>query len=288
MPESYTPRELINKINEGNNGPVFDPYGTEALRSRMHVKQLEAGNIFAEAQQGLIQEAEDIQKAKETEIQKAQEDLATFKDYLENQGYFNWTIQEKLGELEVYFDEEAGSAVIARPDRMPFELDLSTEPEHYQTHYSLSRTKLKGKLSLPKQLLISSLNCSNNELTILPAILPASLTKLDCTHNGLKSLPAKLPTGLTTLICNGNQLGSLPELPAGLVELDCTHNGLESLPDNLPIGLTKLNCASNFITELPRLPAGIRDVDCSNNRLYPGAKRVLREQQSVAKFVLRV
>ena len=70
MPESYTPRELINKINEGNNGPVFDPYGTEALRTRMHVKKTEAGDIFAQAEleQQRLEQAEiqaEIQKAPE-------------------------------------------------------------------------------------------------------------------------------------------------------------------------------------------------------------------------------
>ena len=201
MPESYTPRELINKINEGNNGPVFDPYGTEALRARMRVKKTEAGDIFAQAEleQQRLEQAE-IQ----AEIQKAHEDLESFRGYLRDHQLSDDAINQRLGELEIFYDESSQSAVIARPDRQPFGLNLA-------------ELGLTGELPLPKQLRISSLNCSSNQLTALPD-LPDSLTVLYCSHNLLTTLPV-LPQSLTRLWCFNNELTTLPDLPQSLTRL---------------------------------------------------------------------
>ncbi len=75
---------------------------------------------------------------------------------------------------------------------------------------------------------LTTLNCSLNWLTELPAALPAGLTNLDCSNNSLTALPA-LPTGLKNLYCEDNQLSVLPTLPSGLTYLRCSVNRLTAL-----------------------------------------------------------
>lgn len=102
---------------------------------------------------------------------EAEADLTTFTDYLKNQGLNEATIQDRLGELEVYYDQATNQAMIARADHQPFVL-------------ALDNLELTGELPLPKQLLINQLNCYTNQLTNLPE-LPPNLQWLDCYENQL-------------------------------------------------------------------------------------------------------
>ena len=82
-------------------------------------------------------------------------------------------------------------------------------------------------LQLPNYNEITSINCSNMNLTNLPQ-LPNCLTYLRCYYNELTSLPL-LPNSLTVLYCWNNNLTSLPQLPNSLIKLDCENNNLISL-----------------------------------------------------------
>ena len=130
------------------------------------------------------------------------------------------------------------------------------------TSLDCSINELTALPALPSGL--TELNCSYNGLTVLPA-LPSGLTDLDCSSNPLTSL-SRLPSGLTKINCYNSLLTSLSELPSSLSELTCSLNKLTSLPA-LPSGLTTLNCADNRLTSLPALPSNLSEINCTNNRL---------------------
>jgi Leucine-rich repeat (LRR) protein len=109
---------------------------------------------------------------------------------------------------------------------------------------------------------LTSLNCSNNGLLLLPP-LPPSLTEFYCNSNQLESLP-DLPASLTILDCSSNQLTNLPVLPSSLKRLACSRNNLAGLP-TLPGSLTELICYGNKINCIPVLPNSIVAIDISNN-----------------------
>jgi Leucine-rich repeat (LRR) protein len=96
------------------------------------------------------------------------------------------------------------------------------------------------------------LNCSDNQLTLLPESLPTSLQYLYCSNNQLTSLPENFPNSLQILYCSDNQLTSLPEsLPNSLQILYCGNNQLTSLPESLPNFLQILYCYNNQLISLP-------------------------------------
>jgi Leucine-rich repeat (LRR) protein len=116
--------------------------------------------------------------------------------------------------------------------------------------------------SLPANLQV--LNCSNNQLEILPT-LPANLTGLYCAQNHLATLPS-LPTSLQYLSCSNNVLTQLPELSRFLQTLICDNNNLQTLP-TLPETLSYLQINHNHINQLPAFPNSLTFIDCSKNLL---------------------
>ena len=111
---------------------------------------------------------------------------------------------------------------------------------------------------------LTTLNCSNNQLTSLP-VLPESLTTLYIGSNQLTSLPI-LPPSLITLDCSVNQLTNLPNLPTSLYRISCSYNNLISLP-SLPNSLNYVVCRNNPLTSLPALPSSLRELLCNNCQL---------------------
>ena len=81
---------------------------------------------------------------------------------------------------------------------------------------------------------LTSLDCSNNRLTLLPEQLPKSLEVLDCYNNRLTRLPEHLPNSLKYLYCDNNRLTKLfKNLPKILV-YNCSDNPfLFNLKNNL-------------------------------------------------------
>ena len=69
------------------------------------------------------------------------------------------------------------------------------------------------------------------------------ITDLDCSNNNLTVLP-NLPPNLRALVCKNNQLEEIPDLPQSLEYLDCSNNKLIVLP-KLPTNLRSINCSNN-------------------------------------------
>jgi hypothetical protein len=251
MPESYTPREFIEKINAENPGSVFDPYGVEGLIIKKQEDSAGA-DLLAQAKAEVAKEKEKSENSEKL-IEEAQKDLGSFVDYLRWNGLNDEKIRKRLGELIVYYDEESGAAIIGHADKIPFDLNLSL-------------LNLEGKLMLPKQLNINRLTCGNNQLT---------------------ELPDELPTTLKELLCGVNKLGSLPEnLPDGLEVILCQYNLIMELPATLPSSLRLLDCHENPINELSELPASLKKIAINGRNLSVQSRQTLNEQQMKIGFEL--
>ena len=116
---------------------------------------------------------------------------------------------------------------------------------------------------------LTSLACSDNQLTALPVENLTNLTLLYCSDNQLTALPVKNLTNLTLLYCSDNQLTALPvENLTQLTNLRCNNNQLTALPVEDLTNLTNLHCSYN---QLNSLPVGkltqLTSLSCNNNQL---------------------
>ena len=116
---------------------------------------------------------------------------------------------------------------------------------------------------------LTSLDCSNNQLTALPVEKLTKLTLLYCYKNQLTALPVENLTNLTLLYCSYNQLTELPvEKLTKLTELSCFENQLIALPVEKLTKLTELSCSYNQLTELPvGNLTELTELSCSYNQL---------------------
>ena len=131
--------------------------------------------------------------------------------------------------------------------------DIETICVPIQTHYLPDLSRFYK---------LTSLDCSNNQLTQLPT-LPPTLEYLDCNNNQLTQLPT-LPPTLEYLLCYENQLTQMPTLPLTLTDLFCYNNQLSQLC-SLPSTLKYLVCINNQLKQLPTLPSTLLHLDCRNN-----------------------
>lgn len=110
------------------------------------------------------------------------------------------------------------------------------------------------------------IDVSGKNLTFLPDLSRFThLNTLNCSHNNLTVLP-ELPSHLVSFDCSRNYLTTLPELPESVVVLFCFHNNLTRLPI-LTKNIKYLHCYKNDLICLPELPEGLIGLDCSHNKL---------------------
>ena len=97
---------------------------------------------------------------------------------------------------------------------------------------------------------LTSLNCSNNSLTVLDQNL-ALLTNLHCTSNSIAILNVSNNTALTWLDCDENLLTSLDVSNNTVLSyLRCDSNQISSLDVSNNTALTSLMCYDNQLTSL--------------------------------------
>ncbi|MBL4657821.1 MAG: leucine-rich repeat domain-containing protein, partial [Flavobacteriales bacterium] len=121
---------------------------------------------------------------------------------------------------------------------------------------------------------ISSLFCSNNQLTSIPYLdsIPG-LVSFYCNNNQLTSLPnLSNNTSLRFFDCGNNLLNSLPNLSGNTVleDLYCSTNLLSALPDlSSNTALLYLYCDANQLTSLPDLSnnLALEEFVCNDNLL---------------------
>ena len=173
---------------------ALDLHGTNALRARLLQIQADSGTgeaaLLAEAQIAVGAE-QAAKQAEQAEIDKAQQALSDFRDYLEQSTGRAVHALPSDAELAYTINPDTQQCEITRLDGEPVTLDIAD-------------SELNGELPLPPQLMVTELYCSANQLTTLPE-LPASLRGLWCQNNQLKTLP-ELPARLSLLDCHDNQL----------------------------------------------------------------------------------
>ncbi|MDG2365938.1 MAG: leucine-rich repeat domain-containing protein, partial [Candidatus Marinimicrobia bacterium] len=98
---------------------------------------------------------------------------------------------------------------------------------------------------------LTSLECSDNQLTSLDVSKNTALTSLNCWSNQLASLDVSKNTALNELQCWKNQLTSLDvSKNKALSYLSCEENQLTSLDVSSNTTLTYLECGGNQLTSL--------------------------------------
>lgn len=104
---------------------------------------------------------------------------------------------------------------------------------------SCSGQCLEGPLSINLPQSLVEFDCSNNQITELPAQLPPNLTLLDCSNNNLTRIPYNLPQKLEYLICENNKLTQLPACVTdhANITICCANNSIVVLPD-MPLTLS--------------------------------------------------
>ena len=116
---------------------------------------------------------------------------------------------------------------------------------------------------------LTSLNCSNNQLSSLDVSNNTKLARLDCFNNQLSSLDMSKNTALTWLKCDNNQLASLDmSKNTALRYLFCPDNQLASLDVSKNTALTFLDCYNNRLASLNvSKNTALIWLLCYNNRL---------------------
>ena len=142
-------------------------------------------------------------------------------------------------------------------------LETGQEDEYGQKVYTIE------KQTITIQGDVTTLNCSNNQLTSLDVSSCTALTKLYCYGNQLTSLDVSSCTALTELYCIINQLTSLDlSSCTALTKLYCGRNQLTSLDVSSCTSLTELECSSNQLTSLDVSSCtALTKLYCSSNQL---------------------
>lgn len=124
-------------------------------------------------------------------------------------------------------------------------------------------------LDLSKNVLLTHLCVSGNQLTSLDISKNKALQYFDCSYNLLSSLDVLSNKDLTFLNCEFNNISELDVSPlSSLIELICSHNRLGSIDVSQNILLKYFECDTNFITSLDLSNNTLLvDLNCSYNQL---------------------
>ncbi len=173
---------------------------------------------------------------------------------------------EDTGWIYIYYNHEQQETYSLR---MHVYEGSGREPE--ENGYDLNvYSKCSASLDVSGCTALTSLSCSNNQLTSLDVSGCTALMSLDCYKNQLTSLDVSGCTALTSLYCGGNQLTSLDVSGCtALMSLDCYRNQLTSLDVSGCTALTSLlSCSNNQLTSLDVSGCtALTGLSCSNNQL---------------------
>jgi fimbrial isopeptide formation D2 family protein len=122
--------------------------------------------------------------------------------------------------------------------------------------------------------LLTNLQCYENALQNLPAVMPPNLSILNCKNNNLSyiNLPGTYSTHLG-IDASYNQLTGIPSIGVGnplqTVGLNLSHNNISGFADLLPFEtrLTGFNCSYNNIAYINIIPKNVFSFECHHNAL---------------------
>ena len=119
-------------------------------------------------------------------------------------------------------------------------------------------------LDVSKNTALQTLWCHNNRLTTLDVLENMTLEFLSCSDNLMTALDVSKNTALKTLQCHENQLETLDVSEnIALLSLSCYSNKLTKLDVSKNTSLAELYCGFNLLkfSELPPVGSGIADYD---------------------------
>lgn len=123
-------------------------------------------------------------------------------------------------------------------------LTLNTHSNRALTILDCQQNQLT-KLDLRGNNALVVLDCGENSLTSLSVETP-NLSSLNCDNNHLSILPTSSLLGLTIIDCSYNQLTDLETFPCkNLNSLNCAYNNIKILNVSKNAQLTNLNCSNN-------------------------------------------
>ncbi len=116
---------------------------------------------------------------------------------------------------------------------------------------------------------LTELYCVKNQLSTLNLGSNTDLTSLNCSNNQLTALDVSKNTALTTLYCDNNKLTNLDvSNNTVLTELGCSRNQLTSLDVSKNTTLATLSCGYNQLTTLDiNSNTALTSLSCRNNKL---------------------
>ena len=154
---------------------ALDLNGTKALRDRLRQIQANSSGGEEALQAGVEIELEQekqsdkVEQEKLVKIEEARQALQDFRSYLAQCSDKAAQALPSEEELVYNYNPETQECEITRLDGQDVELNLNL-------------CGLQGELPLPPQLMLTQLDCSNNQITALPE-LPTSLTQLIYSSN---------------------------------------------------------------------------------------------------------
>ncbi|UMY64751.1 MULTISPECIES: T9SS type A sorting domain-containing protein [unclassified Flavobacterium] len=111
---------------------------------------------------------------------------------------------------------------------------------------------------------LSSLDCSGNNLSVLNVAGQNGLHYITCTNNQLSSLNLSGLPNLEGLICKGNSMTSLVLPTSGTFKyLDCSDNLFTSM--SLPSSVTNLDCGGNLFSSFDFVPVSTKVLTCGGS-----------------------
>jgi len=232
-----------------------------------------------------------ITKAAEVVIDEANFPDETFRNYvIEN---FDKDLDKKLSDIEISEAKEINVYMYGIYNFKGLEYFL------YLTSLDCSQNNMSN-LDVSQNIALTSLNCSESELSNLDVSQNTALISLDCSGNELSDLDISKNIALTSLNCSQNKLSSLDvSQNTALTSLDCSgiasgdniKNNLSNLDVSQNTALTFLKCNSNGLSNLDvSQNAALTFLDCRFNQLsqlklnghtYGNCKLFIKEDEDV-------
>ena len=148
---------------------------------------------------------------------------------------------------------------------------ITTDSEGRVTRISLANNGLSGATgnTLAPLTALTTLLCSNNNLSNLDLSNNTALTHLYCENNSLSDLDLSNNTALRYLYCENNNLSELDlSGNTALTLLSCYSNSLSELDLSGNVALTDLHCSYNNLSELDLSGnTALASLDCGSNNL---------------------
>ncbi|HEX8014995.1 MAG TPA: T9SS type A sorting domain-containing protein [Flavobacterium sp.] len=137
------------------------------------------------------------------------------------------------------------------------------------TDLDISNSAITDLTGIQNFVSLTSLNCYNNQLTVLDVSKNIALQKLVCSSNQLTSLNISMNVALENLECNSNPLTSLDTAANTVLKyLSFSHSNLTSLDISKNIALESLTCISNQLTSLDvSKNIALESLTCTSNQL---------------------